>query len=326
MKDYYTEDNYLVVKVKGSQKIAFAKVEKKFDDSDSLSHEVATLVSLGLVTGDNTNRINLERPIFRAELAALIGKAFDLYQRYYGNYFADISKYDWYAPYVEALKENGILDGYNNKFNPKGLVTREQLAKIAVNIADRYISKVPQPKTIADFDKVSLWAKEYVQKALAYGIMSVDDQENFRPQDYATRKEVFSTLYNLIVVKNKNLKDYITADLIPYGVEVTFKVKIPQNVPDDNIHIAGTFSVVGYSDWNPSDNNLKLIKNTDGTYSITMYIPEGTTIEYKYVRGEWSKVEKGPNGKELPNRTVTVKKGSNNKILIEDTVAKWADK
>jgi len=326
VKDYYTEDSYLVVKAKGSQKIAFAKVEKKFDDSDSLSHEVATLVSLGLVTGDNTNRINLDRHISRAELAALIGKAFDLYQRYYRNYFADVSKYEWYAPYAEALKEKGILDGYNNKFNPKGLVTREQLAKIAVNIAEQYISKEQQPKTIADFDKISLWAKEYVQKALAYEIMSVDDQGNFRPQDYATREEVFNTIYNLIVVKNKNLKDYITADLKPYGVEVTFKVKVPQNTPDDNIHIAGTFSAVGYSDWNPSDNNLKLSKNADGTYSITMYIPEGTTIEYKYVRGEWSKVEKGPNGEELSNRSVTIKKGADNKMFIEDTVSKWADK
>ena len=326
VKDYYTEDNYLVVKVKGSQKIAFAKVEKKFDDSDSLSHEVATLVSLDLVTGDNTNRINLDRPISRAELAVLIGKAFDLYQRYYRNYFVDISKYEWYAPYVEALKENGILDGYNNKFNPKGLVTREQLAKIAVNIAERYTSKTPESKTVTDFDKVSSWAKEYVQKALAYGIMSVDAQGDFRPQDYATREEVFSTLYNLIVMKNKNLKNYITADLKPYGVEVTFKVKVPQNTPDDNIHIAGTFSSIGYSDWEASDNNLKLTKNADGTYSITMYIPEGTTIEYKYVRGEWSKVEKGPNGEELSNRKVTITKDANNKMLIEDEVAKWADK
>lgn len=326
VKDYYTEDNYLIVKAKGSQKIAFAKVEKKFDDSDSLSHEVATLVSLGLVTGDTTNRINLDRPISRAELAVLIGKAFDLYQRYYRNHFADISKYDWYAPYVEALKENGILDGYNNKFNPKGLVTREQLAKIAVNIAEQFTSKTPEPKTVADFDKVSSWAKDYVQKALTYGIMSVDAQGDFRPQDYATREEVFSTLYNLIVMKNKSLKDYITADLKPAGVEVTFKVKVPQNTPDDNIHIAGTFSAIGYSDWNPSDNNLKLTKNADGTYSITMYIPEGTTIEYKYVRGEWSKVEKGPNGEELSNRSVTIKKGADNKMLIEDTVAKWADK
>lgn len=95
---------------------------------------------------------------------------------------------------------------------------------------------------------------------------------------------------------------------------------------DDNIYIVGIFSVVGYSDWNFFDNNLKFIKNIDGIYLIIMYIFEGIIIEYKYVRGEWSKVEKGLNGKELLNRIVIVKKGFNNKIFIEDIVVKWVDK
>ncbi len=326
IKDFYIDGEYVIVKGKGSQTIGFAKVEKKFSDVDSVENDVATLVSFGIVQGDNENCLNLDKFVSRAELAALLGRTFDLSQKYYKGYFADISKYNWYAPYVEALKENGILDGYNNKFNPNGLVTREQLSKIAVNIAEKYTGETLQKKDIADLEKASGWAKEYIQKALAYKVMDVDDQGYFRPQDYATRSEVFNTLYNLIVLKNKGLKNYITSDLKPLGVEVTFKVKVPQNTPDDNIHIAGTFSSIGYSDWNPSDNNLKLTKNTDGTYSITMYIPEGTTIEYKYVRGEWSKVEKGPNGEELSNRSVTIKKGTDNKMLIEDTVAKWADK
>ncbi|WAM31968.1 CBM20 domain-containing protein [Caldicellulosiruptor naganoensis] len=137
---------------------------------------------------------------------------------------------------------------------------------------------------------------------------------------------MFETIYNLLSFINRNLNSYIVSDIKPAGVEVTFKVKVPQNTPDDNIHIAGTFAIAGYSDWNPGDNNLKLTKNPDGTYSITMYIPEGTTIEYKYVRGEWSKVEKGPNGEELSNRRVTITKGANNKMLVEDEVAKWADR
>jgi phospholipase/lecithinase/hemolysin len=326
IKDFYIEGEYVIVKGKGSQTIGFAKIEKNFSDVDSIENSVATLVSLGIVQGDNENCLNLDKFITRAELAALFGRTFDLSQKYYRGYFADISKYNWYAPYVEALKENGILDGYNNKFNPNGLVTREQLSKIAVNIAEKYVSETLQKKAIADLEKASGWAKEYIQKALAYKVMDVDDQGNFRPQDYATRNEVFTTLYNLIVLRNKDLKNYITSDLKPLGVEVTFKVKVPQNTPDDNIHIAGTFSSIGYSDWNPSDNNLKLLKNADGTYSITMYIPEGTTIEYKYVRGEWSKVEKGPNGEELSNRNVTIRKGADNKMLIEDIVSRWADK
>lgn len=326
VKDYYIENNYLVVKTKGSQKIVFAKVEKKFDDVDTLDSEIATLVSLGLVIGDDTNRINLDSPISRAELATLVGKAFDLYQKYYKNYFKDVSKYSWYAPYVEALKENGILDGYKGEFNPKGLITREQLAKIFANIAAKYENRISASKEVPDLEKASSWAKEYIKDVVAYGIMDIDTQGNFRPKDYATRQEVFNALYNLIALKNNSLKNYITPNLKPFGVEVTFKVKVPQNTPDDNIHIAGTFASIGYSDWNPSDKSLRLTKNMDGTYSITMYIPEGMSIEYKYVRGEWSKVEKGPNGEELSNRKVTITRDANNKMLIEDEVARWADK
>ena len=55
---------------------------------------------------------------------------------------------------------------------------------------------------------------------------------------------------------------------------------------------------------------------------ITLSFPAGETIEYKYTRGSWPKVEKGTEGEEIPNRLLTVPGGNH---IQNDIVANWAD-
>jgi alpha-glucosidase len=99
--------------------------------------------------------------------------------------------------------------------------------------------------------------------------------------------------------------------------QVTLRlVSIPLNTPADaEIFFAG--SIQG---WSPGSPAWKLTKGGDGIYSIT--IPEGTgTVQYKFTLGGWDKVEKGPSGEEIANRTFTFN-GSPQTINL--TVASWA--
>jgi hypothetical protein len=57
-------------------------------------------------------------------------------------------------------------------------------------------------------------------------------------------------------------------------------------------------------------------------WEITLKLPPGATVQYKYVRGDWSAVEKGKNCEEIANRTLFVKPGDNTQA---DTVLKWRD-
>ena len=82
--------------------------------------------------------------------------------------------------------------------------------------------------------------------------------------------------------------------------------------PEDQIYIAGDFN-----GWNPGDPAYVLSKNEDEKwFIISASAPEGTQIQYKFTRGSWETVEKGPSGEEIGNRLFTFGNGDTVRIII----------
>lgn len=82
--------------------------------------------------------------------------------------------------------------------------------------------------------------------------------------------------------------------------QVTFIVNsIPDYTPtEDVIYIAGDLN-----GWDTANPDFALAKNTSDTWEITLpNEPLGTTIQFKFTRGDWSTVEKGAQGEEIANR------------------------
>ena len=85
--------------------------------------------------------------------------------------FTDVigTKDEWANDYIEKMVEKKILDGVGGgKFEPEGLLTREQFAKVLV-------AAIPQENKgiTAEFDDVvpGQWYEEYIKKAVASGIV-----------------------------------------------------------------------------------------------------------------------------------------------------------
>ncbi len=107
--------------------------------------------------------------------------------------------------------------------------------------------------------------------------------------------------------------------MFPVQAQVTFVIdSLPVYTPaEDILYIAGDFQ-----GWNPGDPNFALEKNLDGKWAITLdAAPQGTNLQFKFTRGDWGKVEKGPNGEEIPNRTFTFGNGETVSCIIYN----WAD-
>jgi predicted alpha/beta superfamily hydrolase len=84
------------------------------------------------------------------------------------------------------------------------------------------------------------------------------------------------------------------------AAEVTIIVtSLPANTPPgDNVYIAGNFN-----GWNPGNPDFILFPNNAGMPEIVL---NGSgTIEFKFTRGDWQKVEGNETGGYLPNRTFT---------------------
>jgi len=97
---------------------------------------------------------------------------------------------------------------------------------------------------------------------------------------------------------------------------ITFAVTVPEETPADaSIYIAGDFQ-----GWNPASPTHRFTKVGDRLYELTLELPEGR-IEFKFTRGDWATVEKGPGGEEIGNRVLTLAADAR----YELTVAKWAD-
>lgn len=101
--------------------------------------------------------------------------------------------------------------------------------------------------------------------------------------------------------------------------QVTFIIEsLPQNTPEEDfIYIAGNFN-----GWNPGQEDFRLEKNNEGKWEIQLAAQaDGSSILFKFTRGDWSTVEKDANGNEIADRTFTCGNGAVELIHI----ANWAD-
>ena len=97
------------------------------------------------------------------------------------------------------------------------------------------------------------------------------------------------------------------------AADLTLLVDVPAGTTPP-VHVAGSFQ-----GWNPGSNAHRLTAQPDGRYAITLDLPDNTPIQFKFTRGSWDTVEKGPNGEEIPNRTHT----PSGTETLELAVATW---
>ncbi len=101
--------------------------------------------------------------------------------------------------------------------------------------------------------------------------------------------------------------------------QVTFRIdSIPTYTPEEDfIYIAGSFNV-----WQPGDVSYRLTEDTGGKWWITLDSQlQGMQIQFKFTRGSWETVEKGPNGEEISNRLFTFGNGDTVGVIIHN----WAN-
>ena len=111
------------------------------------------------------------------------------------------------------------------------------------------------------------------------------------------------------------------------GIPVTFIVTVPDYTKEGagSVFIAGDFGTKDLPNWDPA--GIEMAQVDDQHWKVTLELPESAAIQYKYVRGTWSAVEKGVECEEIANRTltVTVPEGASELIVDTDIVAKWRD-
>lgn len=106
-------------------------------------------------------------------------------------------------------------------------------------------------------------------------------------------------------------------------VEVTFQATVPEYTPPGaTVYIVGNISQL--CNWcNPQ--TVAMQYDGNNVWSITLLLPDGLPVEYKYTRGNWDINEWWGPIVSVHNRSMSVNYGTDGTQLVDDTVVLWRD-
>lgn len=98
-------------------------------------------------------------------------------------------------------------------------------------------------------------------------------------------------------------------------VAVTFRVRVPDETPPTAmVFVPGNIDALG--PWNPG--LVDMSSQGNGIWEVTIDVPEQTSLQYKYTRGNWETVEWWGGITGLVNRAIVVD-GSQSTMLVDNT-------
>ncbi len=160
---------------------------------------IMDLYNAGLINGYPDGTFLPENNITRAEFTKIAVSVFGLSATSATSQFTDVPATEWYAPYVIAATEAGIVNGISaTEFGPDENITREQMA----TIIGRQLNMASQAAmAYSDVASISEYAVQYVAGLTENGLLQGDDTGRFNPANLATRAEA-STLLDRVYVLN----------------------------------------------------------------------------------------------------------------------------
>lgn len=162
---------------------------------------VSELTKRGIISGVGNGNFEPSRAITREEFVKIIMTACGFANGVQTADFADVPADAWYAPYVAAAKQLGLVGGTGDgTFGVGRDITREEMATIicrAAQIKGIELSTAAGRADFTDDGTISDWAKENVYALQQAGILSGMGDGSFAPERQCTRAEAAKVVYEL---------------------------------------------------------------------------------------------------------------------------------
>lgn len=151
--------------------------------------EVTYLAQKGILSGFPDGSFGPDRDVTRAEFSKMLSVILGIKENKDAAVrFADVGDADWYAPYVLALAENGIINGYDGKFLPNDAISRQDAAVMLERAASMQGKSFDGTVHFDDESQIADYAKSAVSSLSSAGIFK-GYEGKFYPQDRLTRAE-----------------------------------------------------------------------------------------------------------------------------------------
>ena len=182
---------------------------------DAWYHDyVYDLVYRGVVNGMTATTYEPEGKLTRAQFVKLLACSLadaETLKTYEGRHPFKDSEGHWAEAYIAWAKDKGIVEGVSaTEFDPEAPITREQMATIFGRYALKQGIELPKDaapaESFPDADKISEYAREFVELMRIAGILNGYEDGTFRPQNTATRAEAAKLFSVFLSITDKLAK------------------------------------------------------------------------------------------------------------------------
>lgn len=163
--------------------------------NDWSTNALEEAVTNGLLMGAG-QKIMPDANLTRAQMAAMIVRAFGAFKNGDITAFTDVKSTDWFKDDLEKAFQMGVLEGWDGKLNPNDPITRQEafviLARALKLQPDQTISK-----TFTDAGTIASWARREVYALINDGYIEGYNGK-LAPADAITRAEFAQIIHNII--------------------------------------------------------------------------------------------------------------------------------
>ena len=169
--------------------------ENNFSDVSAdkwYNNAVSTLCHMGVLGGYSDGTFRPNAPITRAEFAKIAVSFSQANGSAVYSYFTDVKTTDWFAPYVTAAKDSGLIEGYSDgSFKPENRITRAE----ACAIVNRVLGRKPSKNHMkisgrmdggADFEPVRAWDAKHPEASIGKYDLTTEENKQLAKENAGT--------------------------------------------------------------------------------------------------------------------------------------------
>ncbi len=148
-----------------------------------------------------TGSISESTTITRAQAASVLAKFISNLAPDYDGTYTDVTSSHTYAKEITLATNLGLVSGSGGKFRPDASVTKEEFTIMLVRayeiLGHNFSDKEYASELMKDYESVSSWAKDYVAKGLADGVVKGEMGKLFSPAATVKGKDLADAVYNM---------------------------------------------------------------------------------------------------------------------------------